>query len=210
MGGIAGPSGARRRRLTRWAFALDEVALGGDDRVALVLAPSLVARVPPLSGDALANAGDARSVVRRQVLAALAARLCPAANGPGGLTVNPDGLRRLAGGLYASVAERSSWVAAVMSRAPVGIDLESVGEAQTSAAAVLDGVDIVDPAAWHGLAGVWAAREATLKAMGRDLTTDPGGWRFGTGSVTAAGCPTHRVDLVALPAIIAAVAYVGG
>jgi hypothetical protein len=182
---------------------------GEVDRVALVLAPSLVAALPPLGGDALpaAAAGGARSVRRRQVCLAFGARLGLTADR--GLTIDRDGVRRFAG-FYASVAERSGWVAAVVSRAPVGIDLESVAEVQASTDVVLDGVDDVDRAAWHGLAGIWAAREATLKAMGRDLTRDPGGWRFAADRVTPAGCASHRVDLVARADIVAAVAYAGG
>lgn len=208
MGRLAGASGAGRC-LTRWAFALADVAAGIDERTVLILPPDRVAQLPPLRVPALAAAaGGARSVQRRQVLAALVARAVPSADSA--LAVDDDGRRRLAGTrFYASVGERAGWVAAALSRAPIGIDLESVAEANAGAAAVRDGIAVADPTYWHGLAGLWAAREATLKAMGRDLTTDPRGWRFAAGVVTAAGGAPHRVDLRALPGIVAAVAYVG-
>ena len=211
MGGVAGATGAGRRPLTRWAFALDEVARGDGGRVALILAPGQVDNLPPLRGDALAAsvAGGARQVRRRQLLTALARRLGVALTG-NALTVGPDGIRRLGtSALYASVTECTGWVAAIVAPTPVGIDLERVDEAAAGAAAVIDGIDVVNTAAWHGLAGVWAAREATLKAMGRDLTTDPKGWLFGAGIVTAGRCRPHHVDLMVLPGRIAAAAYPG-
>lgn len=209
MGGFAGAPGAGGR-LTRWAFAPADVVPAIFARTVLVLPAATVARLPPLRGRALADAaaGGARGVRRRQVLAALLAGTWPATDAV--LAVDADGRRRLADApFYASVSERAGWVAAALSPAPVGIDLESVAEAAT-ATIVRDGVDVVDPADWPTAAGLWAAREATLKAMGRDLTRDPGGWRFAAGLATAAGCPPHRVETQALPGIVAAVAYVGG
>ncbi len=145
------------------------------------------------------------------MLAALVGRAVLGAAGPVLLATDGTGHRRLAGtDLYASVGERSGWAAAVLARGPVGIDIEDRDEAAASAATVLDGIAKVDRSAWPGLAGIWAAREATLKAMGRDLTTDPGGWRFAHGVVTPSGGPAHRVDLVTVRGLVAAIAYVGG
>ncbi len=48
-----------------------------------------------------------------------------------------------------------------------------------------------------------------LKAVGRDLTRDPGGWRFAAGVAAAAGIAPHRVDLAARGGMVAAVAYIG-
>ncbi len=65
-----------------------------------------------------------------------------------------DGRRRLAGTrLFASVAERDGWVAAALSPAPVGIDIESMVEATRRPAAVLAGVAVADTAGWHGRPG---------------------------------------------------------
>ena len=121
------------------------------------------------------------------------------------------GVRRLIGTPYfASVTERAGWAAAVLSQVPVGIDLEETKGAAVAGTAILSGVESVDLTLWQGVAGVWAAREAVLKATGRDLTDDHGGWRFGTASVTATGIPLHTVDLIVLPGIVVAVAHVGG
>ena len=198
--------------MIRWAFDVADLERGVDGPTALVLSPAAIARLPPLRGSALADAaaGAARGVARRQVLAALVARTLPGPSQPI-LRADATGRRRLVGtGYFASVSERSGWAAAVVAREPAGIDLEAGAEAAAGAAVVFAGVDRVDPAAWHGPAGVWAAREAVLKAYGRDTTTEPGGWHFGAGSVTALGCAPCRVDVVALGEIVAAVAYVGG
>ncbi len=149
-----------------------------------------------------------RCAARRQVLAALARRVVHL---PIELIAGSEGIRRLAGTpLFASVSERDGWVAAVLSPHPVGIDIESRAEAAAGAAAVLGGVDVADLAAWHGPGGVWAAREAVLKACGRDLTDAPERWSLGAGVAAAPGIGPHRVDLSPLPEVVAAVAYVGG
>ena len=197
MGRVAGAPGGRR--LTLWAFALDAVPRGGSGAVALVLSPAQVAALSEP-----AAAGERRGAARRRVLSALADRVLALSTPPRLVAV--DGIRHLAGtGWFASVAERDGWVGAALAPLAVGID-----EAAAAADAVLAGVVVADLAAWHGLAGIWAAREAVLKAVGRDLTRDLGGWRFGPGIVTAEGVPPHRVEVVARDAIVAALAYAGG
>jgi phosphopantetheinyl transferase len=82
--------------------------------------------------------------------------------------------------MFASVAWRPGWVAAAIAPAPVGIDVEKVAEAEAARDVALAGFkgSAADLALWHGPAGVWAAKEAVLKANGRDLTSPPPHWDF--------------------------------
>lgn len=203
MGGVARASG---KQLTPW-FALEDVRRGAAGPVALILPPAAVATLPRIEET---GHGD-RRIARRQVLTALAQRALGPSTSPLRLVADAGGVRGLEGTAWcASVAERSGWVAAAIAPHAVGIDIENIGDARAARDAVLAGVVTIDLTAWHGLAGAWAAREAVLKAMGRDLTSDPGGWRFGSGTVAASAGATHRVEIVARANMVAAIAYVGG
>ena len=175
--------------MTRWACRVGDVFRLDDVPQALV--------VPTPAGEP--------SPLRHSLLSDLAAA-CGVA---GRLVARADGVRMLGGtGLFASVAHRPGWAAAVLARVAVGIDLETAAEAASAEAVILAGVEVDDLAAWHGLAGIWAAREAVLKAQGRDLTRDHRCWRFGHGSVTADG-RTFTVEVKPLAGAVAAVAYAG-
>lgn len=202
MGGVAGASG-EGPQLTGWAFSSATISADsvGFSAVVVWLTQPAAAVRPAVA--------DTRSAVRRRALAPLVRQRLGLDADPT-LIAGPDGVRRLiAPGWFASVAERHGWVAAVIAPAPVGIDVETVAEAERSREVILADATVDDLAAWHGLAGVWAAREAVLKAVGRDLTRDPGGWRFVAGYATATGIAAHRVDLVTRATVVAAVAYAG-
>lgn len=208
MGRIAGAAHARSEGLTLWALSLADLPSRVTDRMALVLPSGAIADWTLLPEHPLAGTSrQRRSIGRRQVLGALTSRL----DGRGDrLVADHDGVRRLADSTwFASVAERSGWFAAVVARTPIGIDLESEVEAAAGADVALAGVVSIDRVMWPSLAAVWAAREATLKALGRDLTRDPGDWRFGTGTATVSGCASHQVDVHAFDGMVAAVAYAG-
>ncbi len=207
MGGLPGAPGRRGARgepLTRWLFRAEDVPAEIDGPVALILAPRAVRALPPPPGG---ETMPWRSVARRRVLAALAARVV---RGPVELVADGGSVRHLAHTpLFASVAERDGWAAAVLSPEPIGIDVESIAEADAATEPFSAGVLAVY-GDWHGAAGLWAAREAVLKATGRDLTRDPLGWRFVGSQASADGIPPHHVDFAAPGGFIAAVAYVGG
>ncbi len=162
--------------------------------------------VPPAGIARTAGFVDYRRRLRRQALAALVAEALGPKFEPR-LVAGPDGVRRLAGtDWFASVAERDGWAAAAVARVPVGVDIESVAGAAVAAeavAAAVTGSPCVDAAE------CWVSREAVLKAVGRDLTRDPGGWRF-EARVSASGIEPHRVEIVALEGMVAGLAYVGG
>ncbi len=205
MGGVAGATGGQ---LTAWAFALDEVPRGVPGAVALMVPPTIVATLPFDDGT---RCGDGRRIARRQVLTALVQRVLGPFTTPPRLVADADGVRRLDGTpWFASVAERSGWVAAAIAPHAVGIDLESQSDAHAARDAILTDVIFINLGAWHGLAGAWAAREATLKAMGRDLTSDPGSWHFGDGTVTAADSANYRIETVTRAGMVAAISYIGG
>ncbi|QYE35248.1 hypothetical protein KZX46_04400 [Polymorphobacter sp. PAMC 29334] len=189
MGGIAGPA---RRAVIGWRLG----DVGGDvgsftGPVALLLPETEVAGLAPLTTAQLADAahGGAPSVLRRQLLGALAQRV---------LGIDARDVRLLCGAggrrflneptVFASVAWRPGWIAAAIAPTPVGIDVELVAEAEAARDIALAGFDAspADLAVWHGPAGVWAAKEAALKANGRDLTSPPRRWIF-NGMTLAAG-----------------------
>jgi phosphopantetheinyl transferase len=187
--------------VTRWAFAVDAVVVLEDEPIALIQ------QAGPTGSKA--ETAD-RHALRRRVLTQLAS----VALGPRAdirLAVNANGHRYLDGTkVFASVAYRNGWVAAVLSREPVGIDIESIDDAGAAAEVVLAGVDAgTNVAAWGGLAGVWAAREAVLKAQGRDLTRDHARWTFGDGQVRGGDASALRVDIAHGEGFVAAVAYAG-
>ena len=205
MGGVARATGGQ---LTAWAFALDDVQRGVSGSVALIVPATVVATLPC---DNRTMCGDDRFIARRRVLTALVQRALGPSVTPPRLVADADGVRRIHGTpWFASVAERSGWVAAAIAPHAVGIDLESQSDAPAARDAILTDVITINLGAWHGLAGAWAAREAVLKAMGRDLTSDPGGWRFGDGTVTAADSANYRVEIVARAGMVGAISYVGG
>ncbi len=188
--------------MTQWAFAIDEVLALADEPIALIEWVGLAANE--------ANTRVQRSALRRRVLTKLAAIALDLPEGVR-LAVGADGHRYLHGTkIFASVAHRDGWAAAVLWREPVGIDIESMGEADAAAQVILGGIDAgTDVASWGGLAGIWAAREAVLKAQGCDLTRDHARWRFGDGLVRGGDVPALRVDTAACPDFVAAVAYAG-
>lgn len=177
MGGIARPA---RRAVIYWR--LGEVG-GFDGPVALVLPEAEVAALSPLTATQLADAahGGAPSVLRRQLLAALAQRVLSVGARDVRLLCDAGGQRLLREpSMFASVAWRPGWVAAAIAPTPVGIDIELVVEAEAARAVALFGYN-GEPAAlavWHGPAGVWAAKEAALKANGLDLTSPQPRWHF--------------------------------
>ncbi len=211
MGGVAGAPG-EGARLTRWGFSLDLPRLTEGAAAVVAVPHAVVVRLTQPAAAVLDRpTGQAgRSAARRDVLAALAERLGLLAD-EALLIAGTDGMRRLGRtGLFASVAERGGWVAAVIAPVAVGIDVEAAADADLGRDVVLADATVDDLSGWHGLAGVWAAREAVLKATGRDLTRDPGGWRFAAGRAAANGIAPHQIDLIALSGIVAAVAYAGG
>jgi len=164
---------------------------GGFGPVALVLPEAKVAALPQLTAAQLADAahGGAPSVRRRQLLAALAQRVLGVDARDVRLWCGASGQRFLREPpVFASVAWRPGWLAATIARVPVGIDVELVAEAEAARDIALAGFNgnADDLAAWHGPAGVWAAKEATLKANGLDLTSPPACWDF-NGITLAAG-----------------------
>lgn len=187
--------------MTRWAFAVDDVTALADEPLALVRK----------IGSAVVEASTViqRSALRRRVLTELASTALGLRDIR--LAVDADGRRYLHGtNVFASVAHRGGRAAAVLSRDPVGIDIERVDEADAAAQVILAGIDAgIDIAAWGGLAGVWAAREAVLKTQGRDLTRDHARWTFDDGWVRGGDAPALRVDIVARHGFVAAVGYAG-
>ncbi|MGI4880775.1 MAG: 4'-phosphopantetheinyl transferase superfamily protein [Janthinobacterium lividum] len=182
MGGIARPA---RRAVIYWR--LEDVGVGGfaglARPVALVLPEAEIAALPSLTAAQLADAahGGAPSVLRRQLLAALAQRVLGVGARDVRLLCGAGGQRMLREpAVCASVAWRPGWVAAAIAPAPVGIDVELVAEAEAVRDVALAGFDgsAAELASWHGPAGVWAAKEAVLKAHGRDLTSPPTRWDF--------------------------------
>ncbi len=181
--------------------------------VAVVLPASEVADLPRLTAAQLADAarGAAPAVLRRQLLAALVGRVLGIAPGEVRLLINAGGRRRLAGDArFVSVAWRPGWVAAAVADVPVGIDVELIAEAEAGRAIALAGFgdDPQTLAAWHGLAGVWAAKEAALKANGRDLTTSPERWSFAHPLLTGDRMTPVRIAMCELPDAIAVLASV--
>ncbi len=151
--------------------------------VALVLPEAEVAALPALTAAQLADAahGGAPSVLRRQLLAALAQRVLGVGARDVRLLCGADRQRFVSGrSMFASVAWRPGWVAAAIAPTPVGIDVELVAEAESARDVALAGFEgsPTDLAAWHGPAGIWAAKEAAFKANGRDLTSPPTRWDF--------------------------------
>lgn len=195
MGGIARPA---RRAVICWrledaggyvrgfdvsSFDVAGAVGGLTGPVALVLPEAEVAILPPLTAVQLADAahGGAPSVLRRQLLAALAQRVLGVGARDVRLLCGAGGLRLLREpSMFASVAWRPGWVAAAIAPSPVGIDVELAAEAEAVRDIALAGFrgSPTELALWHGPAGVWAAKEAALKANGRDLTSPPTRWDF--------------------------------
>lgn len=72
-------------------------------------------------------------------------------------------------GYYWSVAHKRRWAAAVISRQPVGIDIEEIVVRPRTLHDELAGDDewqIVGDRSWHSFYRLWTAKEATLKANG--------------------------------------------
>ena len=190
--------------MTRWMFEPEPVG-------PLVDEPIVLLQQVDVCDDRGQSTSSRRSFWRRQVLARLAVSVFGPHDENMRLTVDADGRRRIRGtAMFASVAHRAGWVAAALAPMPVGVDIE-INDEDTRAdpvilAGVLPGIDL---AAWHGLGGVWATREAVLKAQGRDLTRDHGVWKFGDGWVQGDDASPFRVDLTRCDTMIAAVAYAG-
>lgn len=75
-------------------------------------------------------------------------------------------------GFYWSVTHKRQWTAAVISDAPVGIDIEHVIERRRRThdhVASEDEWRIVGPDTWDTFYRVWTAKEATLKTHGRGI-----------------------------------------
>jgi hypothetical protein len=123
------------------------------------------------------------------------------------LEVAPDGRRRLSGGPWASIASRPGWIAVALAPVPVGVDVELVSEADAAPDLVWAGLSSRPGAEWYGAAGIWAAKEACLKAQGLGLEAAERGWRFlAGGRVEADGLAAHRVVMRLLPGAAAALA----
>lgn len=151
-----------------------------------------MAALPLLTAAQLVDsaASGAPGVLRRQLLAALAARALGLPPADVRLTIDALGRRMLGTGVYASVAYRPGWVAAALALAPVGVDIETAAEAEAAGAVALEGFagDDTALAARHGPAGVWAAREASLKSRGRSLGSAP----------LLSPLPGSKIEIVAL------------
>lgn len=188
--------------MTHWVATVHDIPPLADVPVALALTVS-----HERNG---LSATEQHRLLRRQALTTLTTASLGMDKSKVRLAVDASGRRHIAGTeIFASVAHRAGRVAAVIARVPVGVDLESVEEATNAAEVVLSGIETpIDVAAWHGLAGIWAAREAVLKAQGRDLTLDHDAWTFGEGWVQAGAMRPLRVDLASRDGIVAAVAYV--
>ena len=84
-----------------------------------------------------------------------------------------DGRPLPANGVYWSLTHKPCYVAAVVSRGPIGIDVERIKERKT--AAIFD--KVADPTewalfgdrSWEGFYRYWTAKEAVLKAEGTGL-----------------------------------------
>lgn len=179
MGGIPGAPGAG---VIDWRFTLESVSFGDVRRlvrpVVLVLREEDVAALPLLTAAQLVDsaASGAPGVLRRQLLAALAARALGLPPADVRLTIDPRGRRMLgSGGVYASVAYRPGWVAAALALAPVGVDIETAAEAEAAGPVALESFagDDTALASRHGPAGIWATKEASLKSRGRSLGSAP-------------------------------------
>lgn len=194
----------------RWLTELEDIRRGLDHPSALVASTDVLDRLPPLSREQLADAasGGERSVWRRQLLCALAARMLDMAPAAVRLGVGSNGLRMLIGtDVFASVAYRSGVAAAAISHAPIGIDIESIEEASAAKSVALEGFsdDMGALTKWHGPAGVWAAKESALKASSKDLTNSTDRWRFGDMTVSHDTDAEMRVSFLAFKHVVAAV-----
>ncbi len=189
--------------MIRWAFSARGIMPLDTMPIALLL---------PLPDDVslIVDTGH-RRLQRRKALSVLATAALGIDGKVVGLTAGPDGRRRIAGtGHFASVAWRPGWVAAAISQRPIGIDIEQVEEAAEAADIARAGVDPGVDAVGYGIAGLWAAREAALKAYGRDLTRDHISWHVTADTVRGGGDPPLRLCFATRPGIVATVAYAGG
>lgn len=150
-------------------------------------------------------------LLRRRLLSALAASALGMHPSEVQLVAGNDGIRRLAGrDVYASVASRPGWVAVALAGQPVGVDIELVREAAAAPALAQEGLDHNAGEAWLSSAGIWAAKEAYLKSLGKGLAAAEQGWRFGPcGAIQARGLPTHHAMLRSLPEAVAALVVDG-
>lgn len=196
--------------MIRWAFNIDDVPSGIDIPIALVLPVAFVETLPSLTRDQLgdAAASGVPGVLRRQAMAALASRALGIEPRSVRLSARPDRRRILDGTTaFASISYRSGLVAAALARVPIGIDLEAIDDAAAGRVA-LDGFDgdAIALIAWQGASGIWAAKEAALKAGGDDLTTAVARWRFGDAVISYNKMAPLRVQHRTIGGVVAAVA----
>lgn len=183
-----------------WAFSLDGIRPGLDRPSVLVVPVAVLDTLPFLSADQLADTahGGAPSVWRRQALVALAARALGMAPAAVRLRADGDGRRFLGGtAIFASVAYRSGFAVAAIARVPIGVDIEAIDEAVAAGGVALEGFDGDAEALrrWHGPAGIWAAKEATLKLGGTGLGRSRY-WRFDDSTVVVNDSASVSIDRI--------------
>ena len=78
------------------------------------------------------------------------------------------------GGVYWSLTHKPKYVAAVVARHPIGIDIEKITTRQTEALfdKVADSIEwaLIGGKSWEGFHRYWTAKEAVLKAKGTGLS----------------------------------------
>ena len=87
---------------------------------------------------------------------------------------NAEGRPLPSNGVYWSLTHKPDYVAAVVARTPVGIDIEKIAERQTVSLyeKVADSAEwaLIGGKSWEGFYRYWTAKEAVLKADGTGLS----------------------------------------
>jgi 4'-phosphopantetheinyl transferase len=85
-----------------------------------------------------------------------------------------DGRPLPSNGIYWSLTHKPEYVAAVVARTPIGIDIEKIAERQTASLydKVADSAEwsLIGGKSWQGFHRYWTAKEAVLKADGTGLS----------------------------------------
>ena len=87
---------------------------------------------------------------------------------------NAEGRPLPSNGVYWSLTHKPDYVAAVVARTPIGIDIEKITERQTASLyeKVADSAEwaLIGGQSWEGFYRYWTAKEAVLKADGAGLS----------------------------------------